>query len=184
MFFTGANAAVVITAVENGGDVIFSSAGGSLDLTGLVLDQEGTITKSIDPSIGVINMGGGVFAPFDSYYSGISGPDGFGSGGFAPAADGSGDRYGVNFTGSRVIIVPDGYVSNAALSASSLLFSGENFASLGITPGSYEWSWANDSITLNAVAPVPIPAAVWLFGSALGLLGWMRRKAAEASSIN
>jgi len=29
-------------------------------------------------------------------------------------------------------------------------------------------------ITFTAV---PIPAAVWLFGSALGLLGWMRRKA-------
>ncbi len=26
--------------------------------------------------------------------------------------------------------------------------------------------------------PVPVPAAVWLFGSALGLLGWMKRKAA------
>jgi hypothetical protein len=24
---------------------------------------------------------------------------------------------------------------------------------------------------------IPIPAAVWLFGSALGLLGWMRREA-------
>jgi len=31
---------------------------------------------------------------------------------------------------------------------------------------------------LLAVAPVPVPAAVWLFGSALGLLGWMRRKTA------
>jgi hypothetical protein len=30
-------------------------------------------------------------------------------------------------------------------------------------------------ITFTAV---PIPATVWLFGSALGLLGWMRRKAA------
>ena len=28
------------------------------------------------------------------------------------------------------------------------------------------------------IPPVPVPAAVWLFGSALGVLGWMRRKAA------
>ncbi len=27
-----------------------------------------------------------------------------------------------------------------------------------------------------SVATVPVPAAVWLFGSAIGLLGWMRRK--------
>lgn len=28
------------------------------------------------------------------------------------------------------------------------------------------------------VTVIPVPAAVWLFGSALGLLGWVRRKAA------
>ena len=27
-------------------------------------------------------------------------------------------------------------------------------------------------------APIPVPAAVWLFGSALGVLGWLRRKSA------
>ncbi len=29
----------------------------------------------------------------------------------------------------------------------------------------------------NAIGVVPLPASVWLLGSALGLLGWMRRKA-------
>jgi hypothetical protein len=38
----------------------------------------------------------------------------------------------------------------------------------------YEWP----RIGSEGVPPVPIPATAWLFGSALGLLGWMRRKAA------
>jgi len=32
--------------------------------------------------------------------------------------------------------------------------------------------------TFNANTVVPVPAAVWLFGSALGMLGWARRRAA------
>jgi hypothetical protein len=45
----------------------------------------------------------------------------------------------------------------------------------GCTPG------ANSSDVfaqwrVNATTVVPIPTAIWLFGSALGLLGWMRRK--------
>ena len=51
--------------------------------------------------------------------------------------------------------------------------------------------WAGDNIGQILLSPisgdavlfddlsysvVPIPAAVWLFGSSLGLLGWLRRK--------
>jgi hypothetical protein len=36
-----------------------------------------------------------------------------------------------------------------------------------------------DLLTAWSLAPVPVPAAVWLFGSALGLLGWMRRRKAS-----
>ena len=39
-----------------------------------------------------------------------------------------------------------------------------------------EVAWIQKKITLVATAVIPVPAAVWLFGSALGLLGWMRRK--------
>jgi hypothetical protein len=30
-----------------------------------------------------------------------------------------------------------------------------------------------------SVNVIPVPAAVWLFGSALGMLGWMRRRTAQ-----
>jgi len=35
---------------------------------------------------------------------------------------------------------------------------------------------ANANANVSSFTIVPVPAAVWLFGSALGLLGWMRRK--------
>ena len=44
-------------------------------------------------------------------------------------------------------------------------------------------SWAMDNLNVT-VAPVPVPAAVWLFGSGLmGLIGVARRKTTSKSAL-
>jgi hypothetical protein len=58
--------------------------------------------------------------------------------------------------------------------------------SLSLVSGPDVFSPASDEINFLLVgatyyspvdiAPIPVPAAAWLFGSALGLLGWMRRR--------
>ena len=63
--------------------------------------------------------------------------------------------------------MPPGYLSGAALS-DSMTFNNATFASLGVTPGTYVWSWgtgANQNFTLQIGA---VPDA----GSTLPLLGF------------
>jgi hypothetical protein len=43
------------------------------------------------------------------------------------------------------------------------------------TDANGETAWVQKKITL-VVSEVPVPASVWLFGSGLGLLGWIRRR--------
>ena len=63
-----------------------------------------------------------------------------------------------NFTSISMSFVADG-------SQSTIKFVGTNSG------------WNGFYIDNVDVSVVPIPAAMWLFGSALGLMGWMRRKA-------
>ena len=56
------------------------------------------------------------------------------------------------------------------------------FASLGLTPGIYEWTWgttdADQSFTIDIAAPTttPLPAALPLFGGGLGMIGFLTRR--------
>ena len=76
---------------------------------------------------------------------------------------GSGDVVGVQ---GLLLLVPQGYVSGNPLSGSAT-FDNATFASLGITPGTYTWTWGTgvDSFTLQIG-----PAGVSDAGSTLGLL--------------
>jgi hypothetical protein len=49
---------------------------------------------------------------------------------------------------------------------------------LGVTPGTYTWSWTTDSITLNAV-PEPSTSCMALAGLACGGYSLFRRRHAR-----
>jgi hypothetical protein len=97
----------------------------------------------------------------------------------------AGDNYGKDFNGNAP-------VNNAGSIGQSLFFylAENNFLNDFLPDGNaimtqyaYQWSLdANGNLTYNAVgAPVPVPAAVWLLGSALaGLVGVARRRDSQA----
>jgi PEP-CTERM motif len=89
--------------------------------------------------------------------------------------------------GSGHLEVAHGYVSDTFLTDTST-YSGATFASLGVTPGRYEWTWgsgANQNFTLVIGGrPVPEPStwAMMLLGFAgLGLAGYRARAAATSN---
>jgi hypothetical protein len=162
-FATKVRAAVIVTAAELGGDVVFSTlAGGSLDLTGLTFSANLLVGGGINPAGPVLILGtpSGGSSAFADIYTGVSQPAAFGTTfGVEKQSSATGSRFGVSFDGSGgVLVVPTGYVSTDPMSATST-FSEATFASLTLTPGTYIWSWPSDSLTL-IIPPVPIPVLI------------------------
>jgi len=157
-----------------------ANGSGAVNLTGLTFVVSGTLEPGvIVPNIGIIQIGGSLGNPFIDQYIGITGPTSFGSGDAFEANTNSGDFVGIfGLTGN--IDVPQGYVSGTALS-DGMTFNHATFASLGLTPGTYVWSWgtgANQNFTLHiGAAGVPDGGStVSLLGFALVGLAAVRRK--------
>lgn len=174
---TPAAAAVTITARETGGNVVFTSAG-SLNLSGLTRNPSGTTTLfgGINTTVPYVVLGASPVTPVTvDLYQPTSIPAAFGTDPNNKIANvGSGPRWGVF---SSRVYVPTTYASGDSL-AGSLAFNGATFQSLGITPGTYVWSWANDTVTLKVV---PVPAALPLMATALVGLGVIARRRRAAA---
>jgi hypothetical protein len=165
-----------IATINQVGANVDVTGSGTIDLTGLSFFILTSVGAAISPDIGALALASGNIL----VYTGVSGPTSFGSGGFTAPSSNSGNAVGIDgFDGH--LFVPQGYVSGTSLSATST-YNNATFASLGITPGTYTWTWGTgvhaDSFTLQiGAAGVPDGGStVSLLGCALLGLAALRRK--------
>jgi len=183
LFFVQPAQAYTVTMQQVGANVV-ANGSGPINLTGLTFSFPFVGTPGISASNGTILTGARAILDVYRGLTGLTGPANFGSGaGFADT--GTGDMVGVSgpLLGSgpvEFVIVPTGYVSGNALT-DSMTFDNESFASLGVTPGTYVWSWGdgvNQRFTL-IIGAAGVPdggATVSLLSFALLGLAAVRRK--------
>jgi len=158
-------AGYIVTLSQVGPDVV-ATGSGPIDLTGLTPLNVGSVfgIAATIPSDGNIITGSGDVAE----YTGLTGPMSFGSGGLTIASSSSlGDPVGIDGV-SGTIFLPQLFVGGPGSFFDNATYNGVTFASLGVTPGTYEWTWgtgANQNFTLQ-IGPAGVPDS----GSAFGLL--------------
>lgn len=148
----GTNSGVTLTIQESGADVVWSYSG-SLDLSNLTFDGTNTISAGFNAGAAIWAAGPATQTTVHSYSGDafVTFPADFGGAGGAPASTGIGDILGVIGGGlGRTLLVPDGYVSNTLISGSTTYIN-NTLSSIGLTEGSYTYSWGsgtNESITV------------------------------------
>ena len=141
-----AQANYIVTLTQRGSDVV-ETGNGSLDLTALTFKFFNTEDGRINASEGLAVLGPTSSTPI-AVYEGMTGPSSFGSGGLEDANSGSGNIVGVAGPldcGHRYseVGVPVRYVSGSSLRTSTDTWDDATFASLGVTPGRYTWTWGS-----------------------------------------
>lgn len=154
-WLANAHAAYTVTMTEGGGNVVAVGIG-SLNVTGLIRNPVSPInqTSYVSPNDASVAVGPRTLTSADIYET-LTGPSSVGSGTFLQSNSGSGDLVGVD--SGNTLVVPANYTSDTQLS-SSAMWTGTTFSGLGLTPGTYTWTWGSgpnaDSFVLQ-IGPAP-----------------------------
>ena len=144
----------LITITNNGSNVLMIGTG-SVNLTGLSL----IATNQGPVSMGGIGINSATFISgangqnYDEYGGFLTTPSNFGSGSGLPPSSVSGSLFGVIYQGAppHHLMVPTGYTSGTQITTSQT-FNNTSIASLGLTVGTYTYTWGTasnaDSVTV------------------------------------
>jgi hypothetical protein len=173
-----ANATPYVVTFEQMGLDVVATGSGNIDLTGLTLSPiHPKLTAGINPPEAVVNLNSGTSDLYTGTFSGppggVSGP-GFGPGTgfpgplFEPATSGTGNLVSFSLTFSSVHVF-EGYLSDAPLGTSTDTWDNATFTSLGLTSGTYEWTWGtgtdqNFTIVISSAVPEPSTWAMMILG--------------------
>jgi hypothetical protein len=145
-----------MTIIEVGPNVVFSGSG-TFNLTGLTFRNENGFVGGYNATNATFYIGNwDLPGSFVDYYTGTTFntfPTSFGSGSGQPNAS-SDYPSTIPFTldalffGQRALGVPSGYVSGQFISASNT-YTNKTLLSMGLTPGTYLYSWGTGIINLQ-----------------------------------
>jgi hypothetical protein len=176
---------------QEGSDVVVTG-GGTINTASLDgPDRPHGLQPEIGPNYPSIEMGPTTFS-IDLYNTiTATGPTNFGTGTETMATTGLqvGDPFGIRFNPTATFIEVPFQYHGTPLTATNT-YASQTYASLGVTPGSYTWSWGSgptaDSFTLQIESPttVAVPEPSTAMGAVVGAVaflayGWSRHCRAQ-----
>jgi hypothetical protein len=147
---------------EVGDAVVFSTTGGSLDLSAWTNANANLDNASIAGGQGAgpwVHFGGGTNDIYHLPDNFVSAGVFFSSGDIYPFDFTTGGQLGIgsdSFMGLPGLTVPEGYVSGTSVGPTSGTILNASISSLQLTPGSYTWSWGYQEMPGTGPTIVPL----------------------------
>jgi hypothetical protein len=147
---SGASGNFNVSISQVGNDVVWNGSG-SFNLAALTSGGTQTIGGGYQAIQAVWAIG--PIVTVDTYSGTITYPSTFGGGGVGVTSN-TGSTFGILPGGSgRLLYVPSGYVSNTVINGSST-YANQTITGMGLTPGTYTWSWGTGGNTSTLVMTI------------------------------